>query len=527
MSERLPRVFDANVRIGRLAASRGRHFEKSADVIAAMDEFGISRSLVYSALARESDCIRGNRLLQEQIAGQSRLIPCWIGIPHREPAAQLVDRMNQFQVPALRLFPSSGHFSARPWCLASLADALSANAKTLILDFEGSTWSKDDIDWEGIQQLCATWPRLPVVVCSVTMAGPANYRGLLLQCQNLYLEISELVSPGEISQLANAGLSDRLLFGSNMPTRHIGAPLAMIGMSTLDAASRRRILHENSERLLLPYGSLENPVTLREVPRFADVVDTHVHLGGWNNSAAASGRTEDTIREMDRCGIQCAVATSLWSCFGEMALGNEDVAKACASFPGRIYGYLTLDPKHPAEVQSQLRRHEDNDSFRGIKLHTETHAVPITDTLYSEILAYAHMRKMPVLIHAGFDPSTWENLCCLYPDAQFIAAHVGGAGQNNSQAIALASLARTVKNLHFDLASTRNFYGFLNELIALAGIDKILYGSDYPLMDFAFELGQIIFGNITEFEKYSILSKNARRIFSIENRFIDIPPDIS
>lgn len=509
-------IFDANVRLGRLALSRGPSFDTAEDLLAAMDTFGIARALVYTALARESDCVRGNTLLQEKINGHSRLIPCWVAIPNRESPARLVGRMEAQRIPALRLFPSTGHFSIRPWCIGALARELSAARKVLLLDFEGPSWSTDRTDWEGIYQLCRDFPELRVVVCGVTMAGPANYQGFIRECANLHLEISQFVCPGEVKRLVEDGLANRLIFGSDFPTRHPGAPLALVALENVDAASKQLILNNNLADLLSPLepvGDLPTPIPIRQIQT---IIDTHVHLGGWNNSFAGTGLVEDTVRDMDRCGISSIVATSLWSCFGEVSLGNEDVARACEKFPERVYGYLTLDPKRQVEVEQQIKRFGENVGFRGVKLHGQTHGVDIADPRCSDILSFADSRGLPVLVHqVKIDPVPWEEICGKYPRASFIVAHVGGCGPDDAAALALAGLAAQVENLYFDIASTRNFFGFLEDLIDLAGAKKILYGSDHPLMDFGFELGQVLFSGISRDDQTLILSENARRIFRL------------
>lgn len=506
-------IFDANIRLGRLAASRACYFEDVEQILSAMDDFGISKALVYSALARESDYARGNQLLQEKIRGHERLIPCQVAIPHRESPEMLVRQMQG--IPALRLFPVSGHYSIRPWCIGSLAQALSDAGKTLLLDFENTSWSTDRTDWEGIHQLCKTYPKLNVIVCGVTMAAPANYLGFIHECKNLYLELSQFVCVGEIKRMAEGGLEGQLIYGSDLPSRHAGAPISRIAFEKIDQKVRRKILHDNLAGLLCEEKTNADITLPVEFP----VVDTHVHLGGWNCSYADSGRVEETIQEMERCGIQSAIATSLWACFGEVALGNKYVADASVTYTDRIYGYLTLDPKHEDETARQIETYRTHPGFKGIKLHGQTHGIDVTDSRCEQILKFANEQEWPLLIHqTKISPKPWDEICRQYPKANFIIAHVGGAGMDDADALALADLASEIHNLYFDIAATRNHYGFLEELISRAGANKILYGSDYPLMDFGFELGQVLYSRIDRGKKELILSGNARRIFRLSER---------
>ena len=59
-------------------------------------------------------------------------------------------------------------------------------------------------------------------------------------------------------------------------------------------------------------------------------------------------------------------------------------------------------------------------------------------------------------------------------------------------------------------------YGMLRRAIDLAGVEKILYGSDYPTCNSAMYLGGILLDElITEEEKEYILYKNAERILKL------------
>jgi len=507
-------AFDANVSLGRLAGWRGKHFEAAEDLLKAMDDCGIARALVHSSLARQSDFARGNQLLLEKIRGHDRLEPCWVAIPNRDEPQKLMAEMDRFSVRALRLFPQSGHFSIRPACMGKLAEALSRSGRVLFIDFEGTGWTDDRIDWEGIHALCSAYPELKVVVCGVTMAGPTNYRGFLADCENLHLEISQLMTPGEIGRLADQKLARRLIFGTSLPVRHPGAPLSMVESSTLEEGDARSILHDNLARLLgmAPSdGGFSGP----RPTRWPGIVDSHVHLGGWNNSAADTGAAADTVREMDRCGIASAIVTSLWSCYGEVRLGNAEVKRACQEFPGRLYGYLTLDPHYPEEVREQIELYDGDPHFRGIKLHEDTQGFRVEEPLCADIFQYADRRGIPLLLHSRPEAPIWQKLCPAYPKAKFILAHLGGFGPGHADALRFAELAGTLENLYFDLASTRNYFGFLEQLAALAGSEKILYGSDHPLMDFGYELGQVFFCQLSDAEKRRVLGGNAQRLFGL------------
>ena len=508
-------IFDVNVGLGRFAGSRGRYFSTPEELLSTMNQHGISMALVYSTLAREIDYQRGNALLFESIKSESRLIPCWVAVPSDLEFENLIDKMKESGVKALRLFPNSGHFSIRPWStITTLARLMEREQMLLVIDFENSSWSNSSVDWEGVYQLCNTFKKLNIIICGVMVAAPANYRGLIERCQNLHIEISQLASPGEIPKLIKAGFEDKIIFGTDLPSRHPGNVLTMLKQENISKRSYQKIVSGNILRLLQL--NSEFPVVAELNTSYTGcIIDSHTHLGAWDHSASGSGKPEAIINEMDRCGITSSILTSIWSCYGEVALGNKAVADASAAYPGRLYGYLTVDPKYPKEVQNEIDKYRDNSNFIGVKLHCGLHAYPLIGSEVGPILEYANSKAIPVLVHSGYNPDEWNAVCSRYPNAKFIVAHLGGCGPDMPFALELAKLAGRLDNLYFDIASSKAFYGFLEELVALAGSNKVLFGSDHPLFDFGYELGQVLHSELSMDDKIKILSTNAQTIFKI------------
>lgn len=241
----------------------------------------------------------------------------------------------------------------------------------------------------------------------------------------------------------------------------------------------------------------------------------HVHQGTYQ-SAIGMETPEKTIENMNRCGVDVAVVTSLWSCFGEVKRGNRSVCKGGEDWPGRYYGYLTLDPKYPDEVQQQIDLYGTHPTFRGIKLHLMLHGLTVDDPRNDRVYKFADRQGWPLLIHGDGTIAAWEQLCGTYPNAHFIKAHIGGSDPKfNEEATEFAKAARRQKNLYLDCGYSRTFPGALDRLAAICGADKLLFGSDYPMFDFAFEAGRITSSNLSEEQKQLILQGNARRLLRL------------
>lgn len=509
-------VFDANVGLGRFAGSTAPFFATASDLLSSMDRLGISESLAYSVLARECGLESANEGLVHETAKHPRLHACPTLIP-ADPCYNSVHFMRNNGLTCGRIFPRSGHFSVRPWCLEAMAeDLLTLPSAVLFIDFELTGWGDESIDWAGIRDLCLCYPKLPIVVCGCTVTAPRLYDRLLQECGNLYIEISRLHVPGELERLCANGFASRVLFGSDGPTQFAGGPLSQIHHANLNKSDLANILGGNLSRLLnLSSPSLHLTSTLT-APN-AKTIDMHVHYGRWHHSVCGLGDANGIVEEMDRCRLSKAVLTSIFSCYGDVQTGNTAVADACQRHPTRLFGYITVDPKHPAEMKSELKRHGANPSFRGIKFHCGTHVVRLNDTRYTPALEYANEREWPVLIHEGMgNPDPWVRQCERYPNATLIAAHAGGMTMNEGWEGPFLKMCRTHKNLTLDLAASRMVPDVLEQLVEAVGAERIVYGSDYPIFDFGYARGRVDFSTLSEPDKSKILFENAARLLQIE-----------
>ena len=95
-----------------------------------------------------------------------------------------------------------------------------------------------------------------------------------------------------------------------------------------------------------------------------------------------------------------------------------------------------------------------------------------------------------------------------FPNARFVAAHSGNTPPARKLAIAAA---RELPNYYLETASTFRTPGVTEELVAGAGAERVVFGSDTPLMDPRPQIGKIITADISDAAKRLILGENARR----------------
>ncbi len=215
----------------------------------------------------------------------------------------------------------------------------------------------------------------------------------------------------------------------------------------------------------------------------------------FNDTAALTASSEDLITEMDNAGVDVSVALGYgWTDQDAARLSNDYLLAAAAEFPGRIIPYCSVDPSWG---DAALREVERCLSFgaRGIgELHADTQGwSPEQAEGLSGVVALASEAAVPVLVHAsepfghsypGTGATTPERLLTLavaFPDVAFIFAHFGGGLPFYAL---MPEVAETLSNVYFDSATTPFLYrpDVYAVSAAAAGSDRILFGSDFPLI---------------------------------------------
>lgn len=174
--------------------------------------------------------------------------------------------------------------------------------------------------------------------------------------------------------------------------------------------------------------------------------------------------------------------------------------------------WVVIDPRQ-RQTFSQARELLKNKNVLGIKIHSHSvcHNYPFQEYA-DEIFAFANELKTVVLMHPEEDPDAMLKTALLtdkYPDMKLILAHLGSI--EHVEAIALPKLG----NVYTDTSGSASVQNnVLEYAVEKVGAEKILFGTDS--YSCAFQLGRVVFADITEEEKYLILSGNAKRIFGLE-----------
>ena len=245
------------------------------------------------------------------------------------------------------------------------------------------------------------------------------------------------------------------------------------------------------------------------------VIDAHGHFGEYYAFYSPEyGTAATNVRLMDDLGVECTFVSSMDGWRSDFRRGNIQTAEATLEFPGRIYGYVALNPTYSEEMVLELEKYRNHPGFKGIKIHVGTNQTPMSSPKYAPALEYADQYGLVILVHTwGIDEAlALAPLADKYKNAKFIAAH---SEVGIDSVTKLANAVNTRENFYIDTALSGAAEGSIELLAKYVDTKKILFGTDIGFYSPNFTLGRIALAEIDDEKKLDILGKNAEKLFGI------------
>lgn len=248
-------------------------------------------------------------------------------------------------------------------------------------------------------------------------------------------------------------------------------------------------------------------------PVSAFVVDAHTHLmpyymSGWYE-APGSTTNAAVVSSMDRLGINCIVTAPHLLILGMMKSANEATVAAISEYPGRMYGYISICPGEGLEaVKTELKKYEYHPGFVGLKLLPGYHG-SLKQKEYEYAADFANEKSCVVLTHTWDDSpplSEVEAMAESRPCMKLICAHQGGGSAGLSEK--LAEIMKRQSNLYMEICGSLINRLSIEELVGLAGEDRVIYGSDQINLDVRYDFGRVVFSPLGDDIKKKVLSGN-------------------
>lgn len=200
------------------------------------------------------------------------------------------------------------------------------------------------------------------------------------------------------------------------------------------------------------------------------------------------------LKAMDHAGIDQAVLLGwYWEQETTCNWHNTEIANWVAQAPDRFIGFASIYPN--GNVTEQLN-HASELGLRGVgELHCGVQKFNAHSDGWLALAEFCSKHQWPVNLHvteaAGKNPphsvpTPLQSICDLAasaPHLKIILAHWGGGLPLLESNPHLQSI---LKNVYYDCAASPLLYdpAIFRRVIECVGVDKILYGSDYPLRVF-------------------------------------------
>ncbi len=263
------------------------------------------------------------------------------------------------------------------------------------------------------------------------------------------------------------------------------------------------------------------------------VIDAHCHIypekiaekavAGtdrfYDTVAKCKGTVSDLFYEGDKAGVDRFIVQSVATTPKQVKSINEFIASEVAENSARLTGLGTLHPESDDIVGDVAHLLELG--LHGVKLHPDIQRFKIDDYRCLKIYELCEREGLPILMHTGdsrydfSNPNRLVPVLKIYTGLTVVGAHFGGWSIWEKASKELCELS----NLYVDCSSS--FYYIPvekgDEIIKRYGVERVMFGTDYPMWNPKEELETFFRLKLTDAERQAILYDNAEKVY-INNR---------
>ena len=243
---------------------------------------------------------------------------------------------------------------------------------------------------------------------------------------------------------------------------------------------------------------------------------------------AKLGGLDELLDSMDRNGVDRACLVSIgWSAHEHCVEINDFILEAAAAHPARIVPFCVVNPLAGRAAAREVERCARLGA-RGVgELHPDTQGFDLADRRALEpLMDAAREHGLPVLTHGSEPvghvypgkgnqrPETLLAFAKNFPGAPIVMAHWGGGLPFYAL---MPEVREALADVYFDTAATPFLYDarVFETVAGLVGAERILFGSDFPLLPQERVLNQLEGAALSAEEKDAIRGGNAARLLGL------------
>lgn len=248
----------------------------------------------------------------------------------------------------------------------------------------------------------------------------------------------------------------------------------------------------------------------------------------YSSSGSKLVGAREIVVSMDEQGVDKSVVFGFpWKSKEIFQFHNDYIMEAVERYPERLIGLCCFDPLHKETVAEAVRCLEGGLSGIG---EIAFYQSGIDDTALDRLtplMEICHDRDLPFLIHTnepvghiypGKTPNTLKqiyNLVNRFSKNKIVLAHWGGGIFFFN--LLKKDVKESLKNVYFDTAASPFLYApqIYKYAKEIAGLDKILFGSDFPLLKPIRYFKELEKTGLSKDQIESICGRNAARLLKL------------
>lgn len=255
----------------------------------------------------------------------------------------------------------------------------------------------------------------------------------------------------------------------------------------------------------------------RSLDKFAGTSTTHRGIS-----------VDEEIAEMDRAGVEKGLLLATTGGDVGSAIFFEKhmdvIHRTCQQYPDRFKGILGINPSKILEWLGKLDKAVREYGFVGAHIYPHWFGKPPDHRVYYPFYARCAQLGVPVQIQVGHSmqwfletvapPILLDKIAIDFPTLKIIGIHTGHPWTEE-----MISVAWKHKNVFIgtDAHAPRYWDPSLVRFLNSRGQDKVLFGTDWPIIGFERAISEIDALELRDGPKQKLLRDNAIRVYGLEN----------
>lgn len=232
---------------------------------------------------------------------------------------------------------------------------------------------------------------------------------------------------------------------------------------------------------------------------------------------------EVTLAALDAGGVTRALV-SAWHGPQGALISNDEVAAVLAVAPERLFGIASVDLHRPMDAVRELRRCVRELGFKGLRVLPWLWGLPPNDRRYYPLYAECIELDIPFCLQVGHagpllpsEPGRpipyLDEVAVDFPELTIVGGHIGYPWTEE-----MIALATKYSNVFIDTSAylPKRYPQTLVDFMRGRGKDKVLFGSNYPMILPGAALEQVGDLGLDEAGRTAFLAGNARRVFRLD-----------